>query len=56
MNGSLFLLVFVGGIVIVLKAAAETWLKEKKREQRRRFYRVDYLNSEVTYNMCCDVH
>ncbi len=42
-------LVFLGGIVFVLKIA-EGWLKERGREQRRKqrrtFYRVEYLKSD----------
>jgi len=43
------ILVFVGGIVVALKIA-ESWLKDKQREQRRKqrrtFYRDDYLKSD----------
>jgi 5-methylcytosine-specific restriction endonuclease McrA len=46
MNDSLFTLVFIGGIVIVLKVAAETWLTHRQREQRRGYYRDKYLKSE----------
>ena len=33
-------------IVIVLKVAAEMWLKSREREQRRTFYRDEYLKSD----------
>jgi len=43
------IMVFVGGIVVALKIA-ESWLKDKQREQRRKqrrtFYRDDYLKSD----------
>jgi len=34
------------GFVIVLKVAADSWLTNKKREQRRSFYRDEYLKSD----------
>ena len=46
MSDSLFTLVFIGGIVIVLKVAAETWLTHRQREQRRGYYREKYLKSD----------
>ena len=39
-------LVVLFGIVIALKAVAETWLKGRGREQRRTFYRDSYLKSD----------
>ena len=46
MSDSVFLLILLCGVIAGLKLVAEAWLKEKKREQRRRFYRVEYLKSD----------
>jgi len=46
MSDSLFLLILLCGVIAGLKLVAEAWLKDKKREQRRRFYRVEYLKSD----------
>jgi hypothetical protein len=48
MSDSVFLLILLCGVIAGagLKLVAEMWLKEKKREQRRRFYRVEYLKSD----------
>jgi hypothetical protein len=46
MSDSVFLLILLCGVIAGLKLVAEAWLKGKKREQRRRFYRVEYLKSD----------
>jgi hypothetical protein len=46
MSDSVFLLILLCGVIAGLKLVAEAWLKDKKREQRRRFYRVEYLKSD----------
>ena len=39
-------LVVLFGIIIVLKVAAETWLENRERKQRRTFYQDEYLKSD----------
>jgi len=39
-------LVILFAIVIVLKVAAEAWVRSRERKQRRTFYRDKYLKSD----------
>jgi 5-methylcytosine-specific restriction endonuclease McrA len=36
----------LAGFAVVLKVAAESWVTNRKREQRRSFYRDEYLKSD----------